>query len=91
MTPTVNRPAPTPAETPTEGRFKTHRRQKVNLSLHPQTIAALTDLAVKFSLPRGVIVDRASMAIWQQYDTGTCHCAHNRPCPHSRTDVPRML
>lgn len=83
--------APTTLDAPRGGRFKANARRKVNVSLLPQTLEALTELACRFSVPRGVILDRATMAIWQQFETGTCHCAHNRPCPHSRTDVPRML
>lgn len=74
-----------------KGRFTVARRQKVNVSIHPSTLSALTDLAVKFAVSRGVILDRAVAAIHAEVLTGTCHCAHNRPCPHSRGDVPEML
>jgi hypothetical protein len=83
--------APLTLDAPERSRFSQSRRQKVNVSLHPQTLEALTKLAMKFAVSRGVVLDRATMAIAQQYQTGVCHCAHNRPCPHSRTDVPAML
>lgn len=83
--------APTTLDAEKQGRFVVARRLKVNVSLHPQTISDLTDLAVKFAVSRGVVLDRAVSAIHAEVETGTCHCAHNRACPHARNDVPTML
>jgi hypothetical protein len=83
--------APMTKDAAPSGRYSGARRQKVNVSLHPQTLDALTKLALRFAVSRGVVLDRATMAIAQEFETGQCHCAHNRPCPHSRTDVPGML
>lgn len=85
-------PGPRPPATADRvGLFTRARRQKVNLCLHPTTMDDLLQLALRFAVPRGVIVDRAVNALGNEIRTGTCHCAHNRPCPHNRQDVPGML
>lgn len=64
-----------------EGRFHATVRRRLNVSLLPSTVDALTQLALKFSVPRGYLIDRMTDALRRQVQAGARHCVDGRPCP----------
>lgn len=67
------------------------RRVKMGLSVHPDTVDRLAALGMRFSLSRGMIVDRLVLAMANEYRTGYCHCAHGERCRFDRTEIPEVL
>lgn len=84
--------APDPVtETPAPPAKQRARRQKVNVSIHPDTIARLDDLCGRFTVTRGVVLDRVVHSLWVETKTGVSHCAHGAKCAWNKGDVPDVF
>lgn len=89
----VTKVKPDRGEKPTgEGwRYKATKRVRLTISVHPDTDKRLTNLCLKFGLPRGVVVDRTVDALSRSVATGVRYCAHGPRCVHNLTDLPDVL
>lgn len=62
------------------------RRVKMSLSVHPETVDRLAALGMKYSMSRGMLVDKLVLTLRKEIKTGTCHCVHGERCRFDRTD-----
>jgi hypothetical protein len=85
------KPPPSTAELQKYRGDRRLRRVKMGLSVHPDTVDRLAALGMRFSLSRGMIVDRLVLAMANEYKSGYCHCAHGERCRFDRTEVPEVL
>jgi len=81
-------PGSTPTPIPSDGRASRRLRLRVNVMLHPNTLDNLDSICRRLQVTRGVVIDRVVGALWREYSTDTCHCAHGERCPTGRRDVP---
>lgn len=73
------------------GRYGLSPRRRVNLSLMPATIDELTDLALRYGVARGPVVDKLVAALAESVKAGELRCVTGRPCPYRDTALPRSL
>jgi hypothetical protein len=75
----------------TEGLIKTHRRQRVTVTLHPQTVLDLEALSEKYKVPWGRLIDRFVASASQAVKAGKQYCIFGGQCPIGKSDIPEVL
>jgi hypothetical protein len=71
--------------------YKTHRRQRLTITLHPQTVLYLDELCNRYKVPFGRLIDRLVATCHQAVSSGTQYCILGGKCPISKTDIPEVL
>jgi len=73
------------------GVVRTHRRQRLTITLHPQTVLNLEKLTDIYKIPYGRLIDalvsRAMMAV----DQRTQYCVLGGKCPINKQDIPEVI
>jgi len=72
-------------------RYKSIKRRRLTISVHPDTDKRLVELCMKYGLARGVVVDRCVDALSRSVASGVRYCAHGPRCTHNLTDLPEVL
>lgn len=72
-------------------RYKHVKRQRLTISVHPDTDRRLSELCRRYGLARGVIVDRTVDALSRSVESGVRYCSHGPRCVHNLTDLPEVL
>jgi len=61
------------------------------MTVHPDTIERLDELAARFESHRGQVIDRVVWVLHQSYTAGKVHCIDGRACIVNRTDLPAIM
>jgi hypothetical protein len=75
----------------TDGLIRTHRRQRVTVTLHPQTVLDLEFLSDKYKVPWGRLIDKFVATASLGVKAGKQYCIFGGQCPIGKSDIPEVI
>jgi hypothetical protein len=68
----------------------TRRRQRIQLTVHPQTDVLLLELCERFATNKGRLVDKLVECLSCAYKSGRQRCVTGAACKLDLTDLPQV-